>query len=149
MSGYNAPRWSGLGAIISPPVAKILLIALPRASLERTLVQAAVSAEARAHALAAWDAVLASSKLYDQRVLGLPHNLSAGAYQVAPAALSDSRPEFLTADTAGAVLGLSGKRVRMLFAEKALEGERQGNRVMVTRESVEALALRRASRGAA
>ncbi|ASN38847.1 hypothetical protein CGQ24_07370 [Arthrobacter sp. 7749] len=145
MSGYNGPRWSGLGAIISPPVAKILLIALPRASLERTLLEAAISPEARAHALATWDAVLASSKLYDQRVLGLPHRSSTVANQGAPAALRDTRPEFLTADAAGDVLGLSGKRVRMLFNEKLLEGERQGNRVMLTRESVEALALRRAS----
>lgn len=148
MSGYNGPRWSDLGAIISPPAAKILLIALPRAALERTLVQAAISVEARAHALAAWDAVLASSKLYDEKVLGLPR-VPAEATVQTTAVRKESQSDFLTADAAGGILDLSGKRVRMLFNEKALEGERQGNRVMVTRASVEALALRRASRSAA
>ena len=142
MSGYNGPRWSGLGANISPTVAKVFMAGMPRHHLEKLLLRTNAPATVRAEALDAWDSMRAAAILYDERALGI----SPPAFAVETVeGLSDGPARLMSADAAGKRLGLSGRRVRGLVGKGLLLGEMQGNKWMVDRAAVEAMALSRAT----
>lgn len=145
MSGYNEPLWSRLGANVSPVIAKVYMVAMPRSELERVLDRAKVPASVRAEALATWDTMRASALLYNEKVLGdSPRELAVEPVE----RLEDVQSGFMSADAAGAFLGLSGRHVRGLVKKGELPGEMQGNRMKVERAAVEALAIRRAAESA-
>lgn len=145
MSGYNEPLWSRLGASVSPLTAKVFMVAMPRTELERVLDKANVPASVRAEALATWDTMKASALSYNERVLGdRPRELDVEPVE----RLEDVQSGFMSADAAGAFLGLSGRHVRGLVKKDDLPGEMHGNRMMVERAAVEALAIRRAAESA-
>lgn len=145
MSGYNEPLWSRLVASVSPLTAKVFMVAMPRTELERVLDRANVPAPVRAEALATWDTMKASVLSYNERVLGdRPRELDAEPVE----RLEDAHSGFMSADAAGALLELSGRHVRGLVRKGELPGEMQGNRMMVERAAVEALAIRRAAESA-
>lgn len=139
---YRPPKKSALVAPVSQRVAVVLAAWLPDSQVfQRT---ATMPEDLRAEVLATVDGIKAAALAHKQAFAEVGNHPTAITPEPEESEMKGTPPNpdpagvgLLRSDAAGALLGISSRRVRQLCEEGLLEAEKPGIEWIITRESVD------------
>ncbi|QPS33996.1 helix-turn-helix domain-containing protein [Brevibacterium casei] len=148
---YHPPRKSALVAPVSQRVAVVLAAWLPDDQVFRRT--ATMPEDLRAEVLATIDAIKAAALAHKQAFAEVGNRPAAITPEAEESEVKGTPPDLdpagvglLRSDAAGALLGLSARRVRQLVSSGELEAEKVGSEWIITRTAVDDyLATRKAA----